>query len=91
MTRESTVAVRKSYEEAARRELGEEQGVLHLAAPHLLAVHEAVVPGSLAPGVDEVAWHGWLEESELFEFMRRRAFTPDSGPMLDRYLRASGQ
>ncbi|WP_085211845.1 NUDIX domain-containing protein [Streptomyces sp. Amel2xC10] len=71
------VAVGESYEEAARRELGEEMGG----------------PDRLPPdaGAHEVAWHGWVEESELFEFMGRRAFTPDSGPMLDRYLRASGQ
>ncbi|MEU2298743.1 NUDIX domain-containing protein [Streptomyces antibioticus] len=98
------VAVGESYEEAARRELGEEMGVsvapvrfvvrfLNRSglSPHWLAVHEAVVPDSLAPDADEVAWHGWLEESELFEFMGRRAFTPNSRPMLDRYLRASGR
>ncbi|MET9098649.1 NUDIX domain-containing protein [Streptomyces antibioticus] len=94
------VAVGESYEEAARRELGEEMGVgaarvrcvlrfLNRSglSPHWLAVHETVVPDSLAPSAEEVAWHGWLEESELFAFMRRRAFTPDSRPMLDRYLR----
>ncbi|MGW2651177.1 NUDIX domain-containing protein [Streptomyces sp. NPDC001393] len=97
------VAVGESYEEAARRELAEEMGVgapvrfilrfLNRSglSPHWLAVHEAVVPDSVAPSVDEVAWHGWLAESELPEFMRRQPFTPDSGPLLSRYLLATRQ
>ncbi|MEU8034895.1 NUDIX domain-containing protein [Streptomyces sp. NPDC049099] len=84
------VAVGESYKEAARRELTEEMGVsapvqfilkfLNRSglSPHWHAVHEAVVPANVAPAPDGVAWHGWLAETELCEFMRRQPFTPDS-------------
>ncbi|MFJ4013101.1 NUDIX domain-containing protein [Streptomyces sp. NPDC090026] len=95
------VAVGESYEEAARRELAEEMGLavpvrFVLAflsqqglSPHRLAVHEASVLGTVSPDPDCVTRHDWLAVSELSEFMQLQPFTPDSGPLLDRYLLAT--
>jgi isopentenyldiphosphate isomerase len=92
------VAVGESYEDAAVRELAEELGVRAQVrpvtrflnrsglSPHWLALHEAVIPLAVSPDPDEVAWHDWLPESELFAFMERQSFTPDSGPLIDHYF-----
>jgi 8-oxo-dGTP pyrophosphatase MutT (NUDIX family) len=98
------VGVGESYEAAAARELSEEMSVrapvrflfkyLNRSglSPHWLGVHEAVVPDVVAPDPREVAWHGWLTESELHHALHRWCFTPDSRDAFDRYLTSeSGQ
>jgi 8-oxo-dGTP pyrophosphatase MutT (NUDIX family) len=92
------VAVGESYEDAAARELAEELGVrapvrfvtkfLNRSglSPHWLGIHEAVIPVEIRPDRNEVVWHGWLAESELFGFMEQQLFTPDSGQVVDRYF-----
>lgn len=81
--------VGESYEEAAARELGEELGVragVRFAfkflcrgaiSPYWLGVHEAVVREEVFPDPAEIAWHGWMTESELREAMTRWTFVPD--------------
>ncbi|MFI9150450.1 NUDIX domain-containing protein [Streptomyces sp. NPDC053367] len=90
--------VGESYEQAAARELGEELGVRASVrlrftflnrvglSPHWLGVCDAVVPEIVAPDPGEVAWHGWLTESELRRALRQWTFTPDSQEIFDRYL-----
>ncbi|WP_432079685.1 NUDIX domain-containing protein [Streptomyces sp. YPW6] len=90
--------VGESYEQAAARELSEELGVRATTclrfkflnrdglSPHWLAVCDAVVPEIVAPDPEEVAWHGWLTESELRRALQQRTFTPDSQAVFDRYL-----
>ncbi|MFB7513332.1 NUDIX domain-containing protein [Streptomyces sp. NPDC056144] len=96
------VAAGESYEEAAARELAEELGVRAPVrsvvtflnrdglSPHWLAVHEAVLSGDLTPDPDEVAWYGWLSESELLTALREKPFTPDSHGTWRRYAAATG-
>lgn len=96
------VAPGESYEEAAVRELAEELGIDTTVrsvvkflnrgglSPHWLAIHETVVLVDPKPRADEVAWHGWLPEAELHEFMRRHPFTPDSREAWERYRVAVG-
>lgn len=96
------VAAGESYEEAAVRELAEELGIDTTVrsvvkflnrdglSPHWLGIHEALVLVDPKPRADEVAWHGWLPESELHEFMQRHPFTPDSRDAWDRYRAAVG-
>ncbi|MEV6734771.1 MULTISPECIES: NUDIX domain-containing protein [unclassified Streptomyces] len=93
------VAAGESYEEAAVRELAEELGIDTTVrsvvkflnrgglSPYWLGIHEAVVLVDPKPRTDEVAWHGWLPEAELHEFMRRHPFTPDSRETWERRLR----
>ncbi|MPY34697.1 NUDIX domain-containing protein [Streptomyces adustus] len=90
--------VGESYEQAAARELAEELGICGLPrllftfinrsglSPHWLGVHEAVIPDSLTPALDEIAWHGWLTESELHSALSEWNFTPDSHEAFSRYL-----
>lgn len=90
--------VGESYEQAAARELSEELGVRATAclrfkflnrgglSPHWLAVCDAVLPEIVAPDPEEVAWHGWLTESELRRALQQWTFTPDSQAVFDRYL-----
>lgn len=92
------VDVGESYKQAAARELAEELGVRVLPdllftflnrsglSPHWLGVHEAVVPATVAADPDEVAWHGWLTESELRSALLAWPFTPDSHEAFSRYL-----
>ncbi|MET8968851.1 NUDIX hydrolase [Streptomyces hydrogenans] len=92
------VGVGESYEEAAARELSEEMGVRATVclrctflnrsglSPHWLAVCDALLPGAVAPDPREVAWHGWLTESELRQALGQKTFTPDSREVFDRYL-----
>lgn len=90
--------VGESYEAAAARELREELGTSATVrlrfkflnrgglSPHWLGVCDAVLPEIVAPDPEEVAWHGWLTESELKRTRHRWTFTPDSQEILDRYL-----
>ncbi|GHA98576.1 NUDIX hydrolase [Streptomyces termitum] len=94
------VAVGETYGEAAARELVEELGVRAPVrfvvkflsrgglSPHWLAVHEAVLSEAPDPDPDEVAWHGWLSESELLRAVREDPFTPDTREALGRYFAA---
>lgn len=91
------VGVGETYEQAAGRELAEELGIRGLPrllftfinrsglSPHWLGVHEAVVPDAVTRNPDEVAWYGWLTESELHSALREWRFTPDSHEALNRY------
>ncbi|MET8859442.1 NUDIX domain-containing protein [Streptomyces sp. NPDC004579] len=90
--------VGESYEQAAARELGEELGVWATVclrfkflsrgglSPHWLAVCDAVLPEIGAADPREVAWHGWLTESELRRRLQQWTFTPDSQEIFVRYL-----
>ncbi|NUS10782.1 MAG: NUDIX domain-containing protein [Streptomyces sp.] len=90
--------VGESYEQAAARELSEEMGVQAAVclrfrflnrgglSPHWLGVCDAVLAEVAARDPDEVAWYGWLTESELLGALRRWTFTPDSQAIFDRYL-----
>ncbi|MFJ2607967.1 NUDIX domain-containing protein [Streptomyces sp. NPDC087425] len=90
--------VGESYEQAAAREVSEELGVraeVRLrfkflnrggVSPHWLAVCDAVLPEIVATDPEEVAWHGWLTESELRRALQQWTFTPDSQEVFDRYL-----
>jgi len=92
------VGVGESYEQGATRELGEELGVAAAVrfrfkflnrsglSPHWMGVCDAVVPRAVVPNSDEVAWHGWLSESELPRILREWTFTPDTPEILGRYL-----
>ncbi|WP_190085811.1 NUDIX domain-containing protein [Streptomyces longisporoflavus] len=92
------VGAGETYEQAAVRELDEELGVSAAVrfrfkflnrsglSPHWLWVCDAVVPQAVVPDSNEVAWHGWLSESDLPRVLRERAFTPDSPEILDRYF-----
>nr|WP_229697375.1 MULTISPECIES: NUDIX domain-containing protein [Streptomyces] len=92
------VGVGEPYEQAASRELGEEMGVRAPArflfkflsrgglSPHWLGVHEVVVRASVNPAPREVAWYGWLTESELRRSLREWRFTSDSRELCDRYF-----
>ena len=88
----------ESYEEAAARELTEELGVrapVRFAfkflcrgaiSPYWLGVHEAVVTDEIVPDPLEIAWHGWLAESELQDALQLWTFVPDGVDALKRYL-----
>ncbi|MGC4979492.1 NUDIX domain-containing protein [Streptomyces sp. DT193] len=90
--------VGESYEQAAARELSEELGVRATVclrfkflnrgglSPHWLGVCDAVVPEIGAPDPGEVAWYGWLTESELRRALQQWTFTPDSQEIFGRYL-----
>jgi hypothetical protein len=39
-----------------------------------------------APDPGEVAWHGWLTESELRRNLQQWTFTPDCQEIFGRYL-----
>ncbi|MEU9139898.1 NUDIX domain-containing protein [Streptomyces sp. NPDC048404] len=90
--------VAESYEQAAARELSEELGVRATVclrfkflnrgglSPHWLGVCDAVLPEIGAPDPGEVAWHGWLTESELRRALQQWTFTPDSQEIFGRYL-----
>lgn len=92
------VGVGETYEQAAGRELAEELGARVLPrllftflnrsglSPHWLGVHEAVLSGALVADPDEVAWYGWLGESELRSALAEWRFTPDSHEAYGRYL-----
>lgn len=95
-------AVGESYEQAAAREVSEELGAgatvcLRFTflnrvglSPYWLGVCDAVLPEIGDPDPAEVAWHGWLTESELQRNLQQRnlqqwTFTPDSREIFDRY------
>lgn len=92
------VGVGESYEQAAAREVEEELGVSAAVrfrfkflnrsglSPHWLGVCDAVIPRSVIPDSREVAWHAWLNESDLPRILQERTFTPDSHEILDRYV-----
>ncbi|MFG2307401.1 NUDIX domain-containing protein [Streptomyces sp. NPDC048566] len=91
------VNVGESYEQAAARELAEELGArcrprllftfLNRSgvSPHWLGVHEALVPDTVVPDPDEVAWYTWLTEPDLDSALREWRFTPDSHEAFTRY------
>lgn len=91
------VGVGESYEQAAARELEEELGVSAAVcfrfkflnrsglSPHWLGVCDAVIPRTVTPDSQEVAWHAWIGESDLPRILQERTFTPDSHEILDRY------
>ncbi|MEU2561075.1 NUDIX domain-containing protein [Streptomyces longispororuber] len=90
--------VGESYEDAAVRELREELGAAATVrlrfrflnrsglSPHWLGVCDAVLAETGAPDPGEVAWHGWLTESEVRRALRQWTFTPDSQEVFGRYL-----
>ncbi|MFF9627062.1 NUDIX domain-containing protein [Streptomyces griseosporeus] len=90
--------VGESYEQAAARELSEELGARATVSlrfkflnrgglsPHWLGVCEAVLPEIVAPDRAEVAWYGWVRESELRQSLQQWTFTPDSREIFARYL-----
>ncbi|MCF1595490.1 NUDIX hydrolase [Streptomyces muensis] len=92
------VEVGESYEEAAARELAEELGVraspglvfkfpcAGAISPYWLGLHEVVVSGPVEPDPEEIAWHGWLTDSELADLVRHDDFVPDAREAFDRYL-----
>jgi 8-oxo-dGTP pyrophosphatase MutT (NUDIX family) len=92
------VDIGESYEQAAARELAEELGIhapvrflfkflcRGAISPYWLGVHEAVIPSEVTPDPGEVAWHGWLTETELREAVRQWRFIPDGQEAFDRYL-----
>ncbi|MER6039148.1 NUDIX domain-containing protein [Streptomyces sp. NPDC001835] len=92
------LGVGESYEQAATRELEEELGVSVAVryrfkflnrsglSPHWLGVCDAVVPRAVMPNSGEVAWHGWLNESDLPRILQEWTFTPDSPEILHRYF-----
>ncbi|MET9972780.1 NUDIX domain-containing protein, partial [Streptomyces sp. NPDC006356] len=82
------VEVGESYEEAAARELAEELEVRAFPrfvlkfpcagaiSPYWLGLHEVVVTEPVAPDPEEIAWHGWLTDSELADLVRHDDFRP---------------
>ncbi|MFD5650705.1 NUDIX domain-containing protein [Streptomyces sp. NPDC127039] len=96
--------VGESYEQAAARELSEELGARATVclrfkflnrgglSPHWLGVCDAVLPKIGAIDRGEVAWYGWMTESELRRTLLQWTFTPDSQEIFGRYLacRADG-
>ncbi|MEV0484965.1 NUDIX domain-containing protein [Streptomyces sp. NPDC050508] len=90
--------VGESYEQAAARELSEELGARATVclrfkflnrgglSPHWLGVCDAELAEIGAPDPGEVAWHGWLTESELRRNLQQWTFTPDSQEIFGRYL-----
>ncbi|WP_094191904.1 NUDIX domain-containing protein [Streptomyces katrae] len=96
------VRIGESYEAAAAREVTEELGVrspvcflfkflCHGAiSPYWLGVHEAVISTEVTVDPTEVAWHGWLTETELQEAVRRWPFIPDGQEAFSRYLTLRG-
>jgi len=91
------VGVGESWEEGAARELTEELGVrvdVRFAfkflcrgaiSPYWLGVHVAVVTEEITPDPDEIAWHEWVSEGELWELTRQLTFVPDGVEALRRY------
>ncbi|MET9735861.1 NUDIX domain-containing protein [Streptomyces sp. NPDC006458] len=89
--------VGESYGQAAARELAEELGARvrprfrfkflceGVISPYWLAVHEAVVTGPVRPDPSEIAWYGWLAESELADLAGRQDFVADAREAFDRY------
>jgi 8-oxo-dGTP pyrophosphatase MutT (NUDIX family) len=68
-------------------------------SPYWLGVHEALISGDtgdtgdIDPDPAEVAWFGWMSESELEAAVRRWPFIPDGQEAFARYsglVRASG-
>lgn len=90
--------VGETYEAAAARELTEELGVQApvrfvfkflcrgVISPYWLGVHEAVITDVITPDPSEIAWHGWVTETELQEALRQWTFVPDGLDALRRYL-----
>ncbi|MGW8065670.1 NUDIX hydrolase [Streptomyces ziwulingensis] len=86
------VGAGESYDDAALREAREELGVTRLPRPeHLFtflyddgagrswwsAVYEVRCEGPVAPQVEEVAWHGFLTETELERRLGEWEWVPD--------------
>ncbi|MEZ0089374.1 NUDIX domain-containing protein [Streptacidiphilus sp. EB129] len=84
------VGAGESYDEAARREAEEELGVTGLSPTPLFrflyetaehswwsAVYETRTPVTVAPQVEEVAWHSFLTEAELAQRLGDWQWVPD--------------
>jgi 8-oxo-dGTP pyrophosphatase MutT (NUDIX family) len=97
------VDVGESYEQAAARELVEELGVRvpvrfmfkflcsGATGPIWLGVHESVITEPLTPNPEEIAWQGWLTETEISRASHQWRFVPGGREALRRYLeRGSG-
>ncbi|GAA3243030.1 NUDIX hydrolase [Nonomuraea helvata] len=94
------VGVGESYEVAAARELAEELGVGvpvrflfkflcgQGVSPVWFGVHEAVLTEPLVPDPSEIAWLGWLTETDLAEVVDQWRFVPCGREALRRYLGA---
>lgn len=81
----------ESYDQAARREAGEEVGQRNVLlrpvgrwrfdddrVPQWGSVYTATVTGPVVPQVEEVEWFGFLTEAELAEKIGQDKFCPDS-------------
>jgi 8-oxo-dGTP pyrophosphatase MutT (NUDIX family) len=91
----------ESYTAAAARELAEELGVTtpvrHLfkylyrgaAGTYWLGVHETLIDTAIVPAPHEIAWHGWMTETELYEAAQRLPFIPDGQDVWRRYRAAA--
>jgi 8-oxo-dGTP pyrophosphatase MutT (NUDIX family) len=94
------VDVGESYEDAAVRELAEEQGVRVRVrflfkflcregiSPIWFGVHEAVLSEPLAPDPSEIDWQDWLTVAELREAADQWCFVPGGREALRRYLKS---
>jgi isopentenyldiphosphate isomerase len=95
----------ETYDEAARREAGEELGVAGLAAPTRLfrflyrdehygawwsTVYELRHDGPVHPQAEEIAWHDWVSGAELDRMRASLSWTPDSLEAYERLLARSG-
>jgi 8-oxo-dGTP pyrophosphatase MutT (NUDIX family) len=93
------VTAGESYEEAARRELGEELGVDRAEPAFLLkhryrgdknnawiSLYEVVWPGPIRHQEEEVSWGAYMTEEELVSKLRQWAFAPDHLEVFQRYL-----
>jgi 8-oxo-dGTP pyrophosphatase MutT (NUDIX family) len=91
----------ESYAAAAARELAEELGVRSpvrylfkylcrgSAGTYWLGVHEALIDTAILPARQEIAWHGWMTETELHDAVQRLPFIPDGQDAWRRYRAAA--
>lgn len=94
------VGAGETYASAAVREAEEELGVQGIEPKSLFKflfsdgdglswwcdVYEAAWDGPVSPQVEEVAWHDWLDESELTARLDQWEFVPDGREAWRRYL-----
>ena len=90
-------AAGESYGDCARREVGEEFGVVGAALRFLFrhryrgpggqawgAVYEGRWDGPVRGQESEVAWHAWVAPDQLDRMLEERAFCPDSREIFER-------